>query len=206
VFDQVYKSDDELKDLWQGNYDVNKEKIQEAVSANTDQILMFNEEPIFPAFFSTSNGYTENAEDYWSNPLPYLISVESPWDKSSPKFAEVIALNKQEVLKKLKLTEDSLLLIRPVYNDSGRLKWIAFGQAIFTGRELREALNLPSSDITVEVKEDQVVFKTEGYGHGVGMSQYGADGMAKAGYTHVDILKHYYQGVSLSTLTALKQS
>jgi len=205
VFDQVYKSDDDLKDLWQENYDVYKRKIQAAVSATTDQILVFNEEPIFPAFFSTSNGYTENAEDYWSNPLPYLISVESPWDKSSPKFVEAIALNKQEVLEKLKLTEDSLLMIRPVYNDSGRLKWIAFGQSIFTGRELREILNLPSSDITIEVKQDEVVFKTEGYGHGVGMSQYGADGMAKAGYAHVDILKHYYQGVSLSTLTELKQ-
>lgn len=206
VFDQVYKSDEELKQLWEDNYETYKAKIKEAVSATADQILVFDEEPIFPAFFSTSNGYTENAEDYWSNPLPYLISVESPWDKSSPKFAEDIALNKQEVLEKLKLTDDSLLMIKPVYNDSGRLKWIAFGQSIFTGRELREALNLPSSDITVEVKEDQVVFKTEGYGHGVGMSQYGADGMAKSGYTHVDILKHYYQGVSLSTLTDLKHT
>ncbi|WP_246806773.1 stage II sporulation protein D [Halolactibacillus miurensis] len=206
VFDQVYKSDEELKQLWEDNYETYKAKIKEAVSATADQILVFDEEPIFPAFFSTSNGYTENAEDYWSNSLPYLISVESPWDKSSPKFAEDIALNKQEVLEKLKLTDDSLLMIKPVYNDSGRLKWIAFGQSIFTGRELREALNLPSSDITVEVKEDQVVFKTEGYGHGVGMSQYGADGMAKSGYTHVDILKHYYQGVNLSTLTDLKHT
>lgn len=206
VFDQVYKSDEDLKKLWEDNYETYKAKIKEAVLTTADQILVFDEEPIFPAFFSTSNGYTENAEDYWSNPLPYLISVESPWDKSSPKFAEDITLNKQEVLEKLKLTEDSLLMIRPVYNDSGRLKWIAFGQSIFTGRELREALNLSSSDITVEVKEDQVVFKTEGYGHGVGMSQYGADGMAKSGYTHVDILKHYYQGVNLSTLTDLKHT
>lgn len=114
VFEQVYKSDEELKQLWEENYETYKAKIEEAVTLTNDQILMFNEEPIFPAFFFTSNGYTENAEDYWSNPLPYLISVESPWDKSSPKFAEVIALNKQEVLKKLKLTEDSLLLIRPV--------------------------------------------------------------------------------------------
>jgi stage II sporulation protein D len=205
VFDQVYKSDDELRQLWEENYDTYQAKIEEAVSATADQILVFNEEPIFPAFFSTSNGYTENEEDYWSNPLPYLISVESPWDKASPKFTEAIKIDKQQVLAKLKLTDDSLLMIRPVYNDSGRLKWIAFGQSVFTGRELREALNLPSSDITVTVEKDHVIFKTEGYGHGVGMSQYGADGMAKAGYTHVDILKHYYQGVSLSTLTQLKR-
>lgn len=204
VFDQVYKTDEELQALWQDNYDMYRRRISEAVKTTHDQILVYQEEPIFPAFFSTSNGYTENAEDYWTNPLPYLVSVESPWDKASPKFTEHVSLKKTEVMEHLKLTEDALLMIRTVYTDSGRLKWIAFGQSIFTGRELRETLGLPSSDITVKVEDTEVVFQTKGYGHGVGMSQYGADGMAKDGYTHVDILKHYYQGVDIATLSSLR--
>ncbi|GEN57738.1 stage II sporulation protein D [Halolactibacillus alkaliphilus] len=204
VSDQVYKTDEELQALWQDNYETYRNRISEAVEATRDQILVYQEEPIFPAFFSTSNGYTENAEDYWTNPLPYLVSVESPWDKTSPKFTEHVTFKKAEVMEQLKLTEDALLMIRTVYTDSGRLKWIAFGQSIFTGRELREALGLPSSDITVKVVEAEVVFQTKGYGHGVGMSQYGADGMAKDGYTHVDILKHYYQGVDITSLSNLR--
>jgi len=163
-------------------------------------VLVYEEDVIFPAFFSTSNGYTENAEDYWSEALPYLRSVESPWDQSSPKYNQTITMSKQKVIDALKITEDALLMIRPVYNDSGRLKWVAFGQSVFTGRELREALELPSTDITIKCQGDDVIFETEGFGHGVGMSQYGANGMAEVGYTHVDILKHYYQNTDVFSL------
>lgn len=156
-------------------------------------------------FFSTSNGYTENAEDYWTEALPYLTSVESPWDQSSPKFKQSVTLSKRDVIDKLKITEDALLMNRPVYNDSGRLAWVAFGQTVLTGGELRETLDLPSTDITINVGEKEVVFQTEGFGHGVGMSQYGADGMAQLGYTHVDILKHYYQGTMITSLPELNQ-
>ncbi|MDY0394215.1 SpoIID/LytB domain-containing protein [Virgibacillus halophilus] len=86
--DQVYRNDAELRKIMGKDYDKKMSKIKKAVAASKGKILTYKEKPIFPAFFSTSNGYTENSEDYWSNKLPYLRSVKSPWDESSPKFMD----------------------------------------------------------------------------------------------------------------------
>jgi stage II sporulation protein D len=197
---QVYNSDQELKKIWGIDYEWKMEKITQAVYETQGQILTYEDQPISASFFSTSNGYTENSEDYWPNKLPYLRSVESPWDKKSPKFKHSKELSVQEVNRLLGVKINNSGKIGKVteWTDGKRVGTIDIGGKDFTGREVRDLLGLSSSDFTMERKGDTVLIKSEGYGHGVGMSQYGADGMAKEGKTYEEIVKHYYQGVTIS--------
>ncbi|WP_230973921.1 stage II sporulation protein D [Cerasibacillus terrae] len=200
--DQVYSDDTELRERWGKNYRSKMEKVQEAVQATKGKILTYNQAPIFPAYFSTSNGYTENSEDYWDNEHPYLRSVKSPWDKESPKFLDQQTLSLQEVGKQLgvSLASSTQIPLEITRTNSNRVKALTIGGETFSGRKVREQLNLRSNDFTVTQKGDYLIFKTKGFGHGVGMSQYGANGMAKEGKTYEDIVKHYYQDVDISSL------
>ncbi|SDC04413.1 stage II sporulation protein D [Terribacillus halophilus] len=201
--DQVYKNEDELRQAWGKDYEEKMSKLMEAVEGTSGEIITYDGEPITPSFFSTSNGYTENAEDYWENPLPYLKSVESPWDKQSPKFADqkVIEIAEAEKLLGVKIDPNKLPgeLKR---NDSQRVAEVELGGQQFTGREIREKLGLKSTDFTLSLKDDHLIFETKGYGHGVGMSQYGANGMAGEGKSYKDILTYYYTDTEIDKLPA----
>ncbi len=202
VSHQVYRSEEELIKQWGSDYSEKINKIKEAVNATRGEILTYNETPITAAFFSTSNGYTENSEDYWENELPYLRSVKSPWDKESPKFLNQQTFTVAQVEKALGI---DLPNEKPVYmeesrTESGRVKELTIAENTFSGRDIREKLGLSSSDFTIKQNNGHFVFTTEGYGHGVGMSQYGAHYMAQNGKTYKDIINHYYQGVEISTV------
>lgn len=198
---QVYKNQDELKEQWGADFNWKMEKITDAVLETAGQILTYQEKPITPAFFSTSNGKTENAEDYWENPLPYLISVESPWDVVSPRYLDQKSIAIADVESLLGIQLNAQIEQAPTtYTNSGRVKTVQLGGEFFTGREIREALNLRSTDFEIEQKDDHLIFTTKGFGHGVGMSQYGANGMAEEGKTYAEIVAHYYQGVEISRL------
>ncbi|MFD2922951.1 stage II sporulation protein D [Halobacillus naozhouensis] len=199
---QVYKNDQELRDLWGENYKENISKINRAVKATAGEIITYKQQPIDAAFFSTSNGYTENSEDYWQAEIPYLKSVKSPWDKASPKF------NDQKIIPVSGLESSLGVDIMPTLSnmeltktEGGRVDQITIGSETFSGRQIREEFNLQSSDFTMEVKNNHVIFTTQGYGHGVGMSQYGANGMAKAGKTYKEIIHHYYQNTEISPMS-----
>lgn len=199
---QVYKNQDELKEQWGADFQRKMEKITDAVLQTAGQILTYQENPITPAFFSTSNGLTENAEDYWENPLPYLISVESPWDTASPRYLDQKSLAITEVESLLGIQLNAPIEHAPTtYTDSGRVETVQLGGEFFTGREIREALGLRSTDFVIEQKDDHLVFTTKGFGHGIGMSQYGANGMAEEGKSYQEIVAHYYQGVEISSLS-----
>jgi stage II sporulation protein D len=197
---QVYKNDKELKEIWGSDYSWKMKKIQEAVYETRGQILTYNKEPITASFFSTSNGYTENSEDYWDQALPYLKSVESPWDKDSPKFynKKVFTVQEFEQLLGVNLPNNGDVGTILERTKGQRVAKVNINGKIFTGREVREKLGLHSSDFTWERKGDEIIIQTEGYGHGVGMSQYGANGMAKEGKTYKEIVQYYYQGVEIS--------
>lgn len=199
---QVYKSDDELLKQWGSEYSEKMNKIKEAVNATKGKILTYKEAPITAAFFSTSNGYTENSEDYWDNELPYLRSVKSPWDKESPKYLNQDTFTIQEVETALGITlpKDKPAYIEESRTESGRVKEIGIEGNSFSGREVREKLNLKSSDFKIKQNNGHFVFTTEGFGHGIGMSQYGANFMAKEGKTYEDIVHHYYKDVKISTV------
>lgn len=196
---QVYKDEEELRKQWGQKYHENMERLTEAVHATKGQIITYNQQPITPAFFSTSNGYTENAEDYWENALPYLKSVASPWDVESPKYLNQQIFTIAEVEKALGITlpKDRSIDMEITRTESQRVKELHIAGHSFSGREVREKLGLPSSDFTIKQQQQHLVFTTKGYGHGIGMSQYGANGMAKEGKTYEDIIKYYYQGVEI---------
>ncbi|MBA4536659.1 stage II sporulation protein D [Bacillus aquiflavi] len=197
---QVFKNDRELKKLWGKDYDWKIKKIKEAVKATEGQILTYNGEPITAQFFSTSNGYTENSEAYWSNPFPYLKSVESPWDTKSPKFYDkkVFSVKDFEKLLGVKLGADDQIGKILDRTPGKRVGNVNINGNVLSGREVREKLDLKSADFIWKRKNDQIIIETKGYGHGVGMSQYGANGMALEGKKYEDIVKYYYQGVEVS--------
>ncbi|RSL31818.1 stage II sporulation protein D [Salibacterium salarium] len=198
---QVYKSEEELKKEWGDDYEWKMDKVKEAVLATQGQVLTYEGEPITAAFFSTSNGYTENAEDYWENPEPYLQSVESPWDNESPRYENVKRMTVADVEQKLNITigagETGKILNR---TDGNRVDEVKLGGKTFDGRHIREELELDSSDFQMTREGTEMVFTTKGWGHGVGMSQYGADGMAKEGKDYQEILQHYFKDVVISSL------
>lgn len=205
VTHQAYISEEQLGTKWSGkNAAANMEKLNRAVAETKGQILLYGGKPIDAVFFSTSNGYTENAEDYWGKPLPYLRSVPSPWDeKLSPKFKATVKLPYRTFLSKLGLSGSmsasaAVTGTKVMKTTEGhRVGQVRIGGKLFTGREVREKLELASSQFEWKLKGSEVEITTYGYGHGVGMSQWGANGMAKEGRTAEEIVKHYYTGVQL---------
>jgi stage II sporulation protein D len=198
---QVYKDLEDLKRQWKPeNYTENLERITKAVNETSGQILTYNGTPIGVSFFSTSNGHTENSEDYWANEIPYLRSVASPWDEKSPKYLSSITIRVTEFENKLgvKLPNGSEIGTIISRTEGKRVGSVQIGDKKFTGRVIRDTLDLASSDFNWERKGNQIVITTKGYGHGVGMSQYGANGMAQEGKTYQDIVKYYYQGIEIS--------
>ncbi|MFB1051550.1 stage II sporulation protein D [Paraliobacillus sp. JSM ZJ581] len=198
---QVYKNDQELQQIWGNDYQWKIKKIKQAVASTVGEVLTYNGKPITPTFFSTSNGYTENAEDFWENELPYLKSVASPWDEDSPKFADQKTITKDDLEQMLVVTlPDGDITFPTTRTESHRVKTIEIGGKTFTGRDVREKLELRSTDFKISKKDDYFIFTTKGYGHGVGMSQYGANGMAKEGKSYKEIASYYYQGISIQTI------
>ncbi|MEK5393701.1 stage II sporulation protein D [Margalitia sp. FSL K6-0131] len=197
---QVYQNMDELKKEWKDKYNQNIKKIRDAVEATAGQILTYNGSPITASFFSTSNGYTENSEDYWDQPVPYLKSVKSPWDISSPKFnfKEEIPVSEFENKLGVQLPNTGNVGTITSRTHGNRVRTVKIGGKQFTGREIREKLNLRSADFSWVRQGDQIIVTTKGYGHGIGMSQYGANEMAKKGKSYKDIVKYYYQGVQIT--------
>ncbi|MBU7594373.1 stage II sporulation protein D [Metabacillus halosaccharovorans] len=198
---QVYKNPEELKAIWGDEYESKLQKITAAVAATQGKILTYQDQPIDASFFSTSNGYTENSEAYWTEAIPYLKSVKSSWDKNSPKFYDkkVITIKDFESTLGVKLDTSSGTVGKITELTPGkRVAKVEIDGKQFTGRKIREELGLKSSDFTWEIKGDSVVIETKGFGHGVGMSQYGANFMAEDGKTYKEIVAHYYNGTKVS--------
>jgi stage II sporulation protein D len=203
--DQVYKSKAELKQLWGKDYNWKVKRIEQAVTETEDQIITYQGQIIqTPSFFSTSNGYTENSENYWQNKVPYLKSVPSPWDKASPKYKRTTQLSVARVEAQLGIqlpAQDGVLGKVTKWTTGKQIGEFQIAGQTFTGREVREKLGLPSADFSMTRKGDQVVVTTKGDGHGVGMSQYGANGLAKEGKAYKQIIEYYYTGVQVSKVT-----
>lgn len=202
---QVFKNKDELKKQWGVDYKWKLKKITEAVKATDGQVLTYEGAPIDATFFSTSNGFTENSEEYWANAFPYLRSVESPWDLESPKFRSEMVLPIRDFEAKLGIKMPNSSTIGKVISRTAgnRVAKIDIGGKVLTGKEVREKLGLRSSDFSWELKGNSVIITTEGFGHGVGMSQYGANGMATEGKNYKEIVQHYYKGVEISAAESM---
>lgn len=194
---QVYKSEQELIELFDEDYEEMKQIIEEAINATKGEVLTYDDELISALFYSSNNGYTNNSQDYYANSLPYLVSVESSWDIAFDSTIQTINMSIEDVISKLGVY--NLDISNIVLYDNGYVNTIQIGDTIFSGREVRELLGLRSSCFSIVVI-DEVYIETKGYGHGVGMSQYGAQGMALEGYTYEEILTYYYTGVEITQL------
>lgn len=200
---QVYMDEAQRKERWGSQYEWKNKRIEQAVQGTAGIVLTFQGEPIDATFFSTSNGFTENSGEYWEKSIPYLKSVASPWDMESPRYVETVVFTMEELEKSLgvKLVQEASSngsWYRVTSTTTGnRVGKIRIGQKEFTGREVREKLNLNSSSFSMEMRAGKVYITTKGYGHGVGMSQWGANGMAKSGKNAEQIVKYYYQGIDL---------
>jgi stage II sporulation protein D len=203
---QVFLDDDYLKNRWKDNYDENIKKIKQAVAETEFQYISYNGKIADALFFSTSNGYTEDSEKVFSSQIPYLRSVESTWDEeTSPVFNDKEEFKTDEFFNLLGIKNDEKFDIKIIDKSyTGRINKISINGIEMKGTEVRSKLNLRSTDFEIEKEGNIVYIKTNGYGHGVGMSQYGALGMANNGYKYDEILKYYYQGVNIETLNNKK--
>ena len=199
VSTQAYKDNNQLKAMWQGNFDTYYNKIKLAVTSTNNMTIKYNGTYIDAVYHSTSNGRTEDAAHVWGNSVPYLKSVESSWDRNASSYlrTEEKELSVLLTLLGIDLSDESSIEILS-RNNSGRVSSVKIGNKNYSGVELRNLLGLRSADFDLEVQNNKVIITTRGYGHGVGMSQYGAKGMAENGYNYQQILRHYYQGISLS--------
>ena len=202
IMNQVYLDNDYLKDAWGINYVKNINKLRTAVNNTIDEYLEYDNQVIDAMFFSTSNGYTEDSGNVFNFTTPYLKSVESPWDKEvSSAYTTKKNMNLTEFYKKLNLPYNKNLNIEiKKRSNTNRILLLKINNQEFIGTDVYNKLSLRSTDFTIELKGDYVTITTKGYGHGVGMSQYGALGMAKKGYTYDEILRHYYSNTQIKKL------
>lgn len=207
---KAYSGPDELRARWGESYDKWYEKISAAVAETDGEILTYDGEPIFAAFHASSEGATECSENVWLSALPYLRSVSTMETAADvPRFRETVILSAAELRKKLTARCGDLALSEkpedwltdPVWSESGRLLRVTVGSTSLSGTSLRSVLGLRSAAVTWTCDGESFVFETVGYGHGVGMSQYGAEVMAASGLDHRDILLHYYTGAALNALS-----
>ncbi len=201
---KAWISPEELTEKFRENPEHLK-KIQASVNQTAGRIAVYNGEPISAVFHSTSSGMTENSRDVWGGEVPYLVSVVSEGEEASPRYLETKNFSLVEFQQSINAGEKKVNFTGNANqwftnwerNPSGSVKSVCICNIKFTGTELRTLLSLRSTHF--EIKTDNgISITTKGYGHGVGMSQYGANDMAKRGYTCEEILKKYYTGISLA--------
>ena len=194
-------SEDERETNWQ--------KIVNAVDSTQGKVITYNGEVIDAFFHSNSGGITETASNVWGGQnFPYLKSVETAGEDEYSQYNSEVEITKEELINKIKEKhkeieinyneEDSIKILE--YTESGRVKTIKLGNIQIAGTELRILLGLKSTNFSFEIRNNSVIFFVKGYGHGVGMSQTGADSLAKKGSNYEEIIKHFYSDVDIVNL------
>lgn len=197
--DQVYLSLDEMQEKWGRDFSIYYNKIKDAV-INTKNLVMKKDGQVFKSFyFSMSNGYTEDSMTVFKEISS--TSVASPWDNESlKKFKVTTEFTMEELKTKLNIENEITNIEILNIDDTNRVEKIKVNDKTFTGIEFRQLLNLRSTDFSIKKEDNMYFITTKGYGHGVGMSQYGANGMANEDYDYKEILNHYYQNIEITTI------
>ena len=198
--DQVYLDEEYLKQTWGESYDNYIKKIKQAVKETSGEYLTYDGKIIKAFFFSTSSGTTENCIDVFGENLPYLQSVSSTWDENSPSYIDTKSFTKQELYEKLELPYKEEINIEIERNSTNSIKTITINNKKILGTEFRKKLNLKSTNLEIKEEDNNIIITSKGFGHGVGMSQYGAEQMALQGYKYDEILKYYYQGTEFKKI------
>ncbi len=201
--DRLNKWDEEYRETYWA-------KIEEAVYSTKGKIITYNGEPINAFFHSNSGGTTDTATAVWGGTnYPYLQSVETSGEDAYSQYSSEVTVSKEDFIAKIKEyhsdftidfdEEDQIEILE--YTEGGRIETIKIGNLNLSGVEIRNIFGLKSARFEIIVQDEQIEFKVTGYGHGVGMSQTGADSMAKQGSDYEEIIKHYYTGVEITDMT-----
>ncbi len=195
---QAYADELELRMRWGKNYDKYYAKIADAVLATRGEILFWQESIAQTPFCSTCGGRTENAEACWGQAFPYLVAVDCDYCAHSPKYSSYQRFSLAEAASLLATDIDKLYSMQvETYTPGDRIGTLSLEDILYKGTEMRSKLALNSAAFNWLIIGDNIVFTTIGYGHGVGMCQYGADGMAQRGYDYQQILQKYYPGTTI---------
>lgn len=199
---QGYINESERRAKWGNDFEKYESKLKNVVSSVKNQAIYYNDQLIVAAFFAISCGKTESSGNLWSESVPYLTSVESQGDCLSPQYATSVSFSLDEFISKMKSTnaEFNINSLTNAVNiketsPTGTVLKAEINGNSYTGEEIRSLFSLRSPVFTVNSTDSAITFNVLGYGHGIGMSQYGADYFARQGYSYKDILMHYYSGV-----------
>jgi stage II sporulation protein D len=173
------------------------DKVYAAVKATSGEVLTYGGELIEATYFSCSGGSTEDAVAVWGTDFPYLRAVDSPGEENAAHHEDTMQFTKQELEAKLGVKLTGNWLGKTTYTTGGGVDTVQIGGKIFTGKQLRVLLGLRSTAFTIDAAGGEITITTRGFGHRVGMSQYGAEAMAVTGSNFEEILYHYYQGTQL---------
>ena len=202
----AYLSETAAREKWGGDFAPWNTRVEQAVSDTDGQVVLYRGQPILAVFHSSSAGRTAAAGDVWSGDLPYLVSVDSPeGEETVPNYYSTVTFTAAEAKEKLLAAHPELKLSgtpdrwfgAAAENGSGRVETVSVGGTDIEGTELRRIFGLRSACFTVAADSESVTFRVTGYGHGVGMSQYGANQLAREGKTWQEILEWYYTGATV---------
>lgn len=202
---QSFKTVEELKKRWGNDFEFYAKKLYRAVTETEGLIAVYEDAPIDAMYHSSSGGMTENSENVYEASVPYLRAVESPGEEAASGYTEKQKFSYKEIAEKLNSRFDVSLTEENIKNnfyiskryDSSRVEQVVVGSKKVSGQDIRHALSLKSSNFTIKFTESYVIIETTGYGHGLGMSQAGANAMSLNGSTYSDILLHYYTGIDI---------
>ena len=195
--DQCYATEENLKEKWGDSFEEYSKKIKSVVNEVAGKIPTYNDEPILAVYHALSGGYTYSAKDVWGKDIEYLKGAVSESDTLEENYITVKEFSEKEIKKCFEYKKGEEVFGKSESNSKGLVINIAVYGKEISGNEVRSKLGLPSANFTVSEKQGKYVFTCKGYGHGVGMSQKGANSMAKQGFTYEEILLHYYNGVKL---------
>ena len=205
---QAYLSPEELRERWGSRYEENYHRVCNAVFDTEGQVLLFEDELAQTFYHSACGGKTASAAEVWGEDIPYLQSVACHWDRDAPRYCETVSVSLNELpwllgdgaspcISVARGEDISHIPSAVAETDSGRVQEVSYAGLIFDAMDFREALGLNSTCFTMAAEGDTLHITTYGYGHGVGLCQHGANGLAREGKTCEEILSHYYRGVTL---------
>lgn len=194
---QAYRSQETLKELWGSDFDKYYNKVRSAVSEVVGKLIVYEDEPIMAAFHAMSWGQTENCKNVWGGEVSYLVSVDSSGDEASSGFINTFTFSEQTFKNTLSITDSVVTIGETTHTQAGMVDTITINGQEYSGMKIRSLFSLASPCFTLEEQNGRFIFTTKGKGHGVGLSQNGANALAQQGYSWEEILLHYYQDVSI---------
>lgn len=202
---KAYADDAYLRSLWGEDYNYYYSRVKEAVDEVYGHYMTYQGQPIAAVFHALSAGVTESAVNVWGHEYPYLVSVDSAWDKKVSGYETTVTVTEKEFKSIMRAyNRDCDLSDHPEEwvgkirrSESGGVRTMEIGDLVLAGTRVRALFDLRSANFTVKYRDGTFTFTVHGYGHGVGMSQYGADRMAEEGATWQEILHHYYTDIDI---------